>query len=297
MREDVAEALLRLLREGGRGALATVTRTAGSTPQRVGARLLRLPDGRLLGTVGGGALEHEIEQALLRVCAGGLAEHVTRELGYDLGMCCGGRMEVLVEPIEAPPRLFVCGAGHIAEATAGLAQTAGFRVSVVDEREELITDARFPGAERVTLDALAWLKREALHARDWLLIATHDHRLDEQLLEAALATAVGYIGLVGSRRKVLRIVERVSAKRGTLELARVYGPVGLALGAVEPGEIGISIVAELVALRRGAPAGHLRITGDARMLAKLEERVRGRRGAFAQEKESDDDDDRVVDGE
>lgn len=186
-------------------------------------------------------------------------------------------MEVLVEPIEAPPRLFVCGAGHIAEATAGLAQTAGFRVSVVDEREELNTAARFPGAERITLDALAWLKREVPHVRDWLLIATHDHQLDERLLEAALGTAVGYIGLVGSRRKVLRIVERVSAKRGALELGRVYGPVGLALGAVEPGEIGISIVAELVALRRGAPAGHLRITGDARVLAKVEERARARR--------------------
>src|SRR5688572_12246025 len=143
MREDVAEAVLSLLREGGRGALATVTRTAGSTPQQVGARMLRMPDGRLLGTVGGGALEHEVEQALARVCANGRPEHVTRELGYDLGMCCGGRMELLVEPIEAPPRLFVCGAGHIAQATAELAQTAGFRVTVVDEREELNTVARF----------------------------------------------------------------------------------------------------------------------------------------------------------
>ncbi|HEX6244796.1 MAG TPA: XdhC/CoxI family protein [Polyangiales bacterium] len=275
MREDVAEAVLSLLREGGRGALATVTRTAGSTPQHVGARLLRMPDGRLIGTVGGGALEHEIEQALARVCASGKAEHVTRELGYDLGMCCGGRMEVLVEPIEAPPRLLVCGAGHIAQATAGLAQSAGFRVSVVDEREELNTGERFPGAECVTLDALAWLKRERLSAHDWLLIATHDHQLDEQLLEAGLATAVGYIGLVGSRRKVLRILERVGARRGTLELARVYGPVGLALGALEPGEIGISIVAELVALRRGVAAEHLRVTGDARVLARIAERGRG----------------------
>jgi xanthine dehydrogenase accessory factor len=140
---------------------------------------------------------------------------------------------------------------------------------VVDEREELNTPQRFPGSACVTLDARAWLKRERLTASDWLLIATHDHQLDEVLVETALATAVGYIGLVGSRRKVVRIVERIAAKRGTLELARLYGPVGLALGAVEPGEIGISIIAELVALRRGASAPHLRITQDARVLAKV----------------------------
>lgn len=269
----MAEAVLSVLREGGRAALATVTRTAGSTPQRLGARLMRMPDGQLLGTVGGGAFEREVEAALERVCAGGEAEYLARELGYDLGMCCGGRMEVLVEPVEAIPRLWLCGAGHVAHATAQLAQTAGFKVSVIDEREEQNCEARFPQASRVLLDPPAWLKRQRFDAHDWLLIATHDHQLDEQLLEAALPTPLRYIGLVGSRRKVLRIVERIGARRGQLDLSRVYAPVGLALGAVEPGEIAASIVAELVALRRGAQAAHMRITADARTLAKLDEKL------------------------
>jgi xanthine dehydrogenase accessory factor len=273
VREEIAEAVLSVLREGGRGALATVTRTAGSTPQRLGARLLRLPDGQLLGTVGGGAFEREVEEALARVCDGGQAEHLARELGYDLGMCCGGRMEVLVEPIEAVPRLWLCGAGHVAHAAAQLAQVAGFKVSVIDEREEQNSEARFPHAARVLLDPQAWLKRQRLDAHDWLLIATHDHQLDEQLLEAALASSVRYIGLVGSKRKVLRIVERIGARRGKLDLSRVYAPVGLALGAVEPGEIAASIVAELVALRRGTQAAHMRITADARTLAKLDDKL------------------------
>jgi xanthine dehydrogenase accessory factor len=257
-----------------------------------------MPDGALIGTVGGGAFEHEVVQALARVCAGGKAEHLARELGYDLGMCCGGRMEVLVEPVESAPRLWLCGAGHVAQATAHVAQAAGFKVCVVDEREELNTPQRFAGAECVTDDALSWLKKQALGAQDWLLIATHDHHLDEQLLDAALASAVRYIGLVGSRRKVLRIVERVAARRGPLELGRVYAPVGLALGGVEPGEIAISIVAELVALRRGVPAGHLRITGDARVLARIEERI-GRGHGHGHEEEFDHrhDHDHESDGE
>lgn len=263
MREDIARALLQVLQEGGRGALATVVRASGSTPQKVGARLLRLPDGTQLGTVGGGAFERDVEAALARVIERGKAERLSRELGYDLGMCCGGRMEVLVEPIEGRPRLFLCGAGHVAEATAQAAGGAGFRVSVIDEREELNTPERFAHSERVLLDPLSWLKRNALGPSDWLLIATHDHDLDERLLEAALQGAARYIGMIGSKRKVLRIIERITARRGALDLDRVYAPVGLSIGGVEPGEIAASIVAELVALRRGARAPHLRITQSA----------------------------------
>lgn len=269
---DVAQAVLEVLESGQRGALATVVRTAGSTPQRAGARLLLTPDGRLLGTVGGGAIERIVVEALHEVLRTGQACLVARDLGYDLGMCCGGRMELFVEPIEAIPRLVLFGAGHIAKPTAALARSAGFSVLVIDEREDLATPERFPDCELATQDASSALRRMQLGPRDWVLIVTHDHRLDEELLSLALQTPARYIGLVGSKRKVFRLVQRLSERADgrASDLSRVYGPVGLDLGAQTPEEIAVSIVAELIALRHGRAVPHLRAIDDVRLQRTLE---------------------------
>ncbi len=271
MNEALVRALSEVLESGQRGALATVVRAAGSTPQQPGAKLLLRPDGSLLGTVGGGAIEQTVIDALHACRDSGNAQLLVRELGYDLGMCCGGRMEVWVEPIEGAPRLWLCGAGHVGAALAPLAHGIGFRVTVVDEREDLNSEARFASSERVLIDPAAYLRRSTLSERDWLLIATHDHALDEQVLELALAQRPHYIGLVGSRRKLFRLIERIARRRGALSLERLYAPVGLALDAVGPQEIAVSIAAELVALRRGAHAPHLRAIDDPRLQKLLAE--------------------------
>ena len=259
---EVVEALLELLKQGQRGALATVVRTRGSAPNRAGSRLLLRADGSFVGTVGGGAVEHAVLDALRATLDGGSSQLLVRDLGHELGMCCGGRMEIFIEPVEARPRLFVFGAGHVGAATAPLARQVGFDVTVVDEREELNTEARFPNCTRDLRDPLAMLKRTTLDEQDWLLVVTHDHALDEQILELSLDHEARYIGVVGSRRKVFRLVERICQRRGPLALERVYAPVGLDLGAIGPDEIAVSIVAELVALRRGKPAAHLRAVSD-----------------------------------
>ena len=276
----MAEAVLQVLASGKRGALATVVRTSGSTPQQPGARLLLMPDGRLVGTVGGGAIEQAVIAELEAAVSSGRTQVVVRDLGHDLAMCCGGRMEVFVEPIEAVPRLVLFGAGHIAKPTAALARSVGFAVHVVDEREELITPERFPECELTQRDAAGALKRMALGERDYVLIVTHDHQLDEELLALALQQSAAYIGLVGSKRKVFRLVQRISARHGEQDLSRVFAPVGLDLGAQTPEEIAVSIVAELVALRRGKPVPHLRAVDDPRLERSLEQP--GKQGALAE---------------
>jgi xanthine dehydrogenase accessory factor len=269
---EVAEALLEVLASGGRGALATVVRTSGSVPQTPGARLLLRADDTTVGTVGGGAIEHAVLDALREARKSGQSQLFSRDLGYDLGMCCGGRMEIFIEPIEGMPRLWLFGAGHVARPTAALARSAGFDVTVIDEREDLNSDERFPSCQREVDEPAVFLRARAaaLGARDWLLIVTHDHRLDEELLELAVQQRPRFIGLVGSQRKTFRLLQRIGARlhgsSAELALDRVYAPVGLDIGAVGPQEIAISIVAELVALRRGhASDRHLRAVDDVRL--------------------------------
>jgi xanthine dehydrogenase accessory factor len=271
---DVVQALLELMTSRQRGALATVVRTSGSTPQRAGARLLLRGDGSALGTVGGGAIEHAVLEALQRTRASGESELLIRDLAHDLGMCCGGRMEIFVEAILPAPRLWLLGAGHVAKPTAALARSVGFEVHVIDEREELNTAERFPDCRRVLGDPGDELRKAELGDADWVLIMTHDHQLDEAALAAAAGQSAHYVGLVGSKRKVFRLLERVRAKRGgDFPLERVFAPVGLDIGAVSPEEIAVSIVAELVALRHGRPAAHLRALSDVRLERLLQRQV------------------------
>jgi xanthine dehydrogenase accessory factor len=267
---QVTEALLEVLRSGGRGALATVIRTSGSAPQVAGARLLLTRDGARVGTVGGGAIEESVLDELRSCLADGKPRVVRRDLGGDLGMCCGGRMEVFVEPIEGSPRLVVFGAGHVAKPTAAFARACGFEVWVVDDREELNTAERFPGCTRVLDEPAAAVDRVAPTEGDWLFVVTHDHALDEEALDVYARLPHRYLGLIGSRRKVFRILHRLHVRGGLPPLERVYAPVGLDLGAVSPEEIAVSVLAELVALRHGKPASHLRAVDDPRLRRVLD---------------------------
>jgi xanthine dehydrogenase accessory factor len=257
------DALSALLRRGERGALATVVRAAGSTPQEVGARMLLEAGGRLYGTVGGGRIEAQVHEALVRCVEGEPARTLSWDLTRDLGMCCGGRMEVLVEPVLGAPRLVVFGAGHVAHATVKLAGSL-FRVTVVDERDDLNTAERFPEATRLCAAPDEALRQLDMRSDDWLLIMTHDHALDQLALEAALVRPHHYIGMIGSKRKVLLAYERARHKRAAACFERVYAPVGLDLGAVGPEEIAVSVLAELIALRRGRQVPHMRVLPEAR---------------------------------
>lgn len=258
--------LHRLLEAGERVALVTVIHNEGSSPRKVGARMLVRSNGTLVGTIGGGTVEFEVIKQALEVLKGEDPKVYSVHLTRELGMCCGGAMSFFIEPLSQQPRLVLFGAGHVSHALAPMAEAAGFEVWVVDEREAFANAERFPSARVVVDDPLAALEELPPHTQSYFVIQTHSHRLDEELLRVLVGKPHVYLGMIGSRAKVARFLERLRGRGVANEaLERVTMPIGLNIGAMTPGEIAISIAAELVLVRRlgrlpggGAEAMHWR---------------------------------------
>ncbi|MBX7102144.1 MAG: xanthine dehydrogenase accessory protein XdhC [Myxococcaceae bacterium] len=250
---ELYDTIARLSAEGRPFVLATVVDSQGSTPQKPGAKLVVLEGGTIHGTVGGGAIEKQIIDAAVALLADPEAQtrFVETHLTHELGMCCGGKMRVFLEKHAAAARLLVFGAGHVSQALAKLAAEVGFDVEVVDERPEWAAPERFPRA-RLTRRPPEQLAREQQGGPDrYYCITTHDHPLDQACLEALIRTPSAYLGVIGSRRKAEKFRARLKAQGFTeAELERVRCPMGVAIHALTPGEIAVSIVAELIAVRR-----------------------------------------------
>jgi len=258
---DVWAVLARWRAEGRRFVLLTVVESRGFTPQKPGGRMLLGERGETAGTIGGGAIEHDCLREARELLAhrvpeaggrGSGTRTVRRQLTTELGMCCGGEMVVHLEVLEAQPRLVVFGAGHVARPLAALAAGSGFAVTVVDARSEWLSEERFPGATRVLRDPEAWAREWRGGPADYAVVTTHDHGLDQRVVQALLPRELRFTGLIGSIAKQRKFAMRLLA-RGFSEqaVARLRSPVGLAIGARTPEEIAVSIVAELVSVRRG----------------------------------------------
>jgi xanthine dehydrogenase accessory factor len=275
---EVTRALVEVLEgtRAGPAALATVIGRSGSAPQVVGARLLLLPEGQAIGTVGGGAIEAQALAACRECLRDGVWRRIEAHLVRDLGMCCGGSMEVFVELVQAEERLFLIGAGHVAQAIAPVARGVGLQVTVVDDREELLEHPAFAAACRraYDVDELA-AAIPTLGPRDSVVIVSRDHQRDEVALGHLLQRPYHYLGMIGSRRKVHTIVARVLRREAALgrpapDLSRLRAPVGLALGGRTPAEIAISVVAELIAARHGGSGEPMSVVAEAAARARSE---------------------------
>jgi xanthine dehydrogenase accessory factor len=241
--------------EGRPFVLCTVTASHGSTPQKPGSRLVVLADGSLRGTIGGGAIEKQVIEAALALHADATRETATLEthLTHDLGMCCGGKMTVFLEKHGAPVQLVVFGAGHVAKEVAALARHVGFVVTVVDERAEWLTAERFPSVTRRLEPPEVVAKALPGGPELYACVVTHDHPLDQACVEALLGKPLAWLGVIGSERKALRFRQRLEAAGFSSDaVARFECPMGVAIEALTPQEIAVSIVARLIAVRRRA---------------------------------------------
>jgi len=259
--QEVFAAVADALERGEPAALVTIVSARGSTPQRVGAKMLVFADGRIVGTIGGGCYENDAFWKAREAITSRRPELVHYELDDDFaqetGLICGGQMDVYIEPIEPSPELYVIGAGHVGFYLARVAHEVGFRVHVVDDREKFANRERFPDAVEVVVDDIpAWIARAQLPPHAYAVIVTRGHTNDLEALRALAPLELRYLGLIGSRAKVARIYDALVADQMPPDtLKHVHAPIGLDIGAVTPQEIAVSILAELSAVTHGKAAG------------------------------------------
>jgi xanthine dehydrogenase accessory factor len=254
---DIFEEIVRMRRAGERGALATIVHTNGSIPSYESSRMLVREDGSIAGTIGGGCVEADVWAAAKEVIEAEQPRKMTfnlnHEAAYDAGLICGGTLEVFVEPILPQPLLYIFGGGHVSLSVSRVAYAAGFAIQVIDDRAAYANAERFPMAGELYTSYEDAFRRIGPNASSYLLIVTRGHRDDMRVLAWAVRTEARYIGMIGSKRKVLSIYKALE-KEGyqAAEFERVHAPVGLEIGALSPEEIAVSITAELIAVRRSA---------------------------------------------
>ena len=257
---DIYREAARIIEDGERGAIATIIGTTGSTPGKETAKMLVRDDGTCLGTVGGGCTEADVRRLALEAIATDrtvrTSFRITAATASETGLLCGGEFEVYIEPI-GNPTVYIFGAGHIAGCLAPLLSNIEYRTVVVDDRETYADPKRFPTADSVLVrDFSNAFEGFSIGPQSYVVVVTRGHHHDETVLEQAVATDAGYIGIIGSRGKIGAILKNLRGRgvdKGVLESVR--GPIGLDIGSKTPQEIAISIAAELIAVRRGRDAG------------------------------------------
>jgi len=251
-REELWDTLARWRAERRRFVLASVIESRGFTPRKPGAHMLIAEDGSTEGTIGGGAIEHQVREHAARLFESGGSSLVKRHLTQELGMCCGGEMAVFLEILEPAPRLTIFGAGYIGAALARLAHDCGFEVAVVDGRGEWATRERFPNAEVLCRDPEAMAREIAATGAEYAVVVTHDHAVDQRVVQELLRRDFKFVGMVGSVPKQRKFAMRLRARGfSDADIVRLRCPLGVEIGAQTPEEIAVSIVGELVAARRG----------------------------------------------
>lgn len=253
---DIFEEITKLRKQGRKAALATIINVQGSVPSYETSKLLIRDDGSIVGTVGGGCVEADVWAAAQDVMREEKPRRMHFNLNqnpeYDQGLVCGGSLDVFIEPILATPTLYLFGGGHVSLAISKVASVAGFETVIADDRPAFANKERFPDA--IETHAGPWEETfPNLTSNDfsYLVIATRGHKGDLTCLRWALTTPARFIGMIGSRRKLIEFARVLEAEGVAPEqFERIHSPVGLDIGAITPQEIAVSVVAEMIAVRR-----------------------------------------------
>jgi xanthine dehydrogenase accessory factor len=259
---EVLFSLAEIARRGTTGALCTIIRTKGSTPRKEGSKMLVYPDGKIVGSIGGG----EVEGRVIQEAIDSLQSGESKILAYDLlnpengdpGIC-GGTLEIFVDPLKQPEDIVVVGGGHIGRAVVYLAKWMGFRVILSDDRKEFCSPEYVPGADEYIHCKLEDLTSSYVFSdQTAVVLATRNNQVDISGLPEILAEQTGYIGVISSQRRwKLTKKQLIDSGVNEDELHRIHAPIGLDISADTPEEIAISIMAEIIQVKRGGTGASL----------------------------------------
>jgi xanthine dehydrogenase accessory factor len=272
MDRELLQTMNQEVEAGSPGVLCTVVSVTGSTPQEVGATMWVREDGSIAGTVGGGVLEYQtIRAAQKLLVSGGDNTLMESDLNAgESGMICGGLMKVFLQVVGREERLLIFGGGHVGKEVARMGSLLGLRVIVWDEREEFANSEKLPFCEPVACPLEELFDRiPRPNSSTAIVIGTRGHALDADVVRLLDGTTAAYMGMLGSKKKIRAIRDKLVGE-GVSEahMDRIFQPIGVPIKAQTPAEIAVSILAEIIAVRRGAEVPQLRVPyGDVAVTA------------------------------
>lgn len=233
--------------------LVTISKTVGSSPCESGTKMIVTKEGLYFGTIGGGRLEHQVIEDAKECLKSSSVRVYEYPLGAKFGQCCGGKVEILMEPVNTNPKLYIFGAGHIGYALSQIMLNTVFDVHLIDSRKNWFDTLK--NSEKITClsnDEDEYEEIVSWGENTYIIIMSHQHDLDQEIVEFSIRNKQKYIGLIGSRTKWTRFQQRILKKINVeTELSKVHCPVGLNVGGETPQEIAISISAELLKTHYG----------------------------------------------
>ncbi len=250
---SVYEIIAGIEQSGEAAALCIITETRGSTPLKTGAKMIVWQDKKIFGTIGGGNLEHKVINDALTVMQNNTAQLFEHQLVRDHEMCCGGTVFIFIEPIKKRNKLVVFGAGHVGKEVVKFARSLNFQISLVDEREAMLSGLQMEDVKIFHMHHRQFLSQVVMDENTYVVICTHLHQYDREILARCIKRPLAYLGMIGSKRKIA-ITRKAFLSQGLAteqELSKVDMPMGFNIGGNTPAEIGISIVAKLVAVMNG----------------------------------------------
>ena len=255
------EKLTEAVKENKKAALVTIIEEQGSSPGKQGFMMAVFEDGSTIGTVGGGSFENKTRECALECMAEGKDRVVEFELNDsgELHMQCGGKASVFIKVFGCKDKLVIAGGGHVALELYKAGKLLGFHTVIIEDREEYANAERFPECEIHIGDIGECIRNYPLDRKCYVVIVTRGHESDAHALRAAIGREAGYIGMIGSRKKVKYVFDTlISEGYEKADLEKVYAPIGLDLGGDSAAEIAFSILSEILLVKNGGRLKHMR---------------------------------------
>lgn len=259
MESDVYLKIAELLQKQEQAVVVTIVNATPGTPRKIGAKMLVMKDGSIIGTVGGGLFEKQIIDMALKVADSGEPRMINRDLSVapgGIGAVCGGEVSIFLDPIIKTSRLFIFGGGHVGKAIAEMAQFMEFAINIIDDRPEWANRENYPMNSRLwVMDMIEAAEQIPVDANSCIVILTRSWKIDEAILKRLIRKDYTYLGIIGSKSKQNTHVENLLKEGFTEEdFKRIYAPIGLPIGAYAPHEIAVSILGEIIAVMKGKRA-------------------------------------------